>query len=110
VDVPLDLGPEPSGSYDEKSLWWRHELLHRTTMPAHGTLMSRYRYARDRVESRWIADPPPSAEAFLEADRLERKWLADVAASHVEDGRPPWVRRSWRAINRAADIDRQLVS
>jgi secernin len=29
--------------------------------------------------------------------------------SNVEDSRPAWVRRSWRAINRAADVDRQLV-
>jgi secernin len=109
VDTPVDLGPDPTNRYDDKSVWWRHELLHRSTMAAHGSLMSRYRYARDRVESRWFADPPTSAEAFLEADRLERKWLADVAASHVEDNRPAWVRWSWRAIDRAADIDRQLV-
>ena len=109
MDTPVDLGPEPTNRYDDKSLWWRHELLHRSTMAAHGSLISCYRYLRDRVESRWIADPPPSAEAFLEADRLERRWLADVAASHVADSRPAWVRWSWKGIDRAADIDRQLV-
>ena len=67
--------------------------------------MPRYRYARDRTEARWIADPPDSASAFGEAQRLERRWLGDVAAAHLPDSRPRWVRRAWKAIDRAAQID-----
>ncbi len=106
VDQPLDLGPAPTNVFDPDSLWWRHELLHRSTMAAHSTLIARYRYAGDRTESRWLADPPTSATAFGEAARLERRWLRDVAAADLGDGRPMWVRRAWKAIDRAADIDR----
>ena len=106
VGVPLDLGPPPTNTFDPGALWWRHELLHRTTMSAHSTLMPRYRYARDRTEARWMADPPTSASAFGEAERLERRWLSDVAAAHLPDNRPTWVRRSSRSVDRAAGIDR----
>lgn len=105
VAEPLDLLPDPTNAFDGASLWWRHELLHRSTMAAHSTLMPRYRYARDRAESRWIADPPASASAFHEAERLERRWLADVAAAHLPDNRPLWVRRAWKAIDRSAELD-----
>ena len=49
--------------------------------------------------------PPPSPTAFVEAARLERDWYADVAGGQSSDDRPVWVRRSWRALDRAAAID-----
>jgi hypothetical protein len=105
VDDPLDMGPSPSNRFDPQVVWWRHELLHRTTIAAHATLMPRFRYARDRTEARWIADPPTPVVAFGEAERLERRWLADVAAAHLPDHRPLWIRRAWMTTDRAAGID-----
>ncbi len=110
VCTPLDLGPSPTDVFDVRTRWWRHELLHRTTMHAYGTLLARYRHARDRTEARWISDPPTPESAFAEADQLERRWLADVAAAHLGDARPSWVRRSWKAVDRAAQIDKELAS
>jgi secernin len=109
VSVPVDLGPVPTNVFDPRSLWWRHELLHRTTMVASSTLLPRYRYARNRTEARWIADPPPSPSAFRAADQLERRWLDDVASAHLDDARPGWVRRKWQGIDRAAGIDKELL-
>jgi secernin len=109
VEAPVDLGVPPSNVFDAGSPWWRHELLHRRTMHAYGTLIARYRHARDRTEARWISDPPASASAFAQADELERRWLADVAAAHLPDGRPRWVRRSWKSADRAALIDKELA-
>jgi hypothetical protein len=105
VSTPVDLGPAPTDVFDIRSLWWRHELLHRATMTRYGDLAPRYRVARDRAEADWITDPPPSPAAFVEADRLERDWYADVARARSSDDRPVWVRRSWRALDRAAAID-----
>jgi hypothetical protein len=109
VGTPVDLGPAPTNAFDARSPWWRHELLHRTTMGAYGTLMPRYRHARDRTEARWLAEPPPSPAAFLEADGLECQWLADVTGARLPDRRPAWVRRSWHTYDRQAAIDRELV-
>jgi secernin len=109
IDVPVDLGPAPTNVFDPRSLWWRHELLHRRTMVAHSTLLPRFRYARDRTEARWIADPPHSESAFRAADQLEGRWLADVAAAHLKDTRPAWVRRTWQSTDRAAAINKELA-
>jgi secernin len=110
VDEPVDLGPPATNVYDPDSLWWRHELLHRATLRAWGTLIARYRQARDRTEAGWVADPPVSAAAFDRAEQLERRWLADVVGAHVTDTRPSWVRRSWKSYDRAAHLDQELVS
>lgn len=108
VDQPVDLGPAPSNTFDAKSVWWRHELLHRSTLRAHGTLMPRFRRARDRTEARWLAESPSSRSAFAEADRLEQRWLGEVSAAHLADTRPSWVRRRWKAVDRAAGIEVSL--
>ncbi len=108
VGTPVDLGPLPTDFFDGWTTWWRHELLHRTTMADHGTLLPRYQHARARTESRWLADPPSSRSAFREADQLELQWAADVSSAHLPDGRPTWVRRSWERIDRAAHIDKEL--
>jgi secernin len=61
-DVLPDLGPTPGPTFDEASLWWRHERMHRTAL-------------RDL----------PRALAMLapERDALEREVLQRVRASSV---------------------------
>ncbi|MGO9196139.1 MAG: peptidase U34 [Acidimicrobiales bacterium] len=104
VDEPVDLGPAPTNRFDPATLWWRHERLHRSTMADLPGLLPRYRHARDRTEAEWLADPPPSAEAFAAADQLEETWLEDLEGAR--DRRPRWVQRSWRDLDAAAGVDR----
>ncbi|TNC27584.1 carcinine hydrolase/isopenicillin-N N-acyltransferase family protein, partial [Amycolatopsis alkalitolerans] len=94
VDQPLDLGPSPTDVFDEKSLWWRHERLHRTALRDPATTFPRFTRERDETEARWLADPPPPEEAFAEAGRLLTKWTATV--SRPTDHRPLWTKRYWR--------------
>ena len=79
-------------------------------MRHYGTLIARYRHARDRVEARWVSDPPTPESAF---DRRPTSsngggWPT-WPPPHLADGVPAWVRRSWRSFNRAATIDKELV-
>ncbi len=104
VEEPLDLGPPPAGADDGRSLWWRHERLHRAAMRDPARLLPLFAPERDEVEARWLASPPEPREAFAEADRLLAKWLAAVSAAAGPDRRPPWVRRYWRARERTAGI------
>lgn len=108
VDQPVDLGPAPTDVFDPESLWWRHELLHRATLRAYSTLAPRFQSRRTQTENRWIADPPPSRQAFDEAERLEERWLLDVVGAHLEDTRPFWVRRLWRRADDAARMGEEL--
>jgi dipeptidase len=104
VDEPLGLPTDVMNRYDEASLWWRHERLHRVTLRDHGGLLARYRHARDRAEATWLTDPPSSADAFDAADDLEADWLADVAGAGVPDRRPRWLRRMWDGFDAAAGM------
>ncbi len=110
VDDPVDLGPVPANTFDPRSVWWRHELLHRRVMADPLTLAGRYAAERAATESVWLRDPPRGQEAFDTADALERRWLEDVgrflergAAAH--DRRPLVVRRLWQRWNRDAGMD-----
>jgi hypothetical protein len=96
VDSPLDLGPAPTDRADDRSLWWRHERLHRAVMRDPARLLSLLERERDAVETRWLASPPDPAIAFREADQLLAEWTARIESEVVRDLRPWWVRRYWR--------------
>lgn len=103
VTEPLPLGPEPSDRFDARTLWWRHELLHRRVM-TDPTRLGRYAPERDALEARWVADPPAPAAAFAEADELTARWTAEVASAVTADRRPRWVSRYWRTRDRRAGL------
>jgi secernin len=103
VDEPLDLGPAPTAVFDEHSLWWRHELVHRRVLVDPAELAPRFTGERDAVEARWLADPPEPVDAFAEADRLLDRWT-DAVRDERRDTRPPWARRYWNLRNRRAGI------
>ena len=100
VGEPLDLGPAPGDRADDRTLWWRHERLHRSWLrePARISFLEE----RDAVESRWLAGPPSPDEAFAEADELLARWSA--APPPRRDARPWWVRRYWRVRDRRAGL------
>jgi dipeptidase len=104
VDEPLDLGVEPTDRFDARSLWWRHELLHRRCMTDPERLIPRFASERDHVEGRWLADPPDPGDAFAEADHLLERWTAAVSAGPTTDTRPIWARRYWETRRRRAGL------
>lgn len=104
VDQPVDTGPHPGERYDERSLWWRHERLHRAVMGDHGARVARFADERDRLERSWFADPPSGQAAFDLADELEAAWLHDVLAAGFADLRPWQVRRYWRREDRRSGM------
>ncbi|RLF04941.1 MAG: hypothetical protein DRK00_05600 [Thermoprotei archaeon] len=61
-----DIGPEPRGEYDPRTVWWRHELLHRRMLCSYSryapTLKSRIR----AVEGRLLREAEELRAKFLE--------------------------------------------
>jgi len=96
VDDRLDLGPPPTDRADPRSLWWRHERLHRQVLRDPERLHPLLTDERDAIEVRWRAAPPEPAAAFAEGDRMLAAWTARVAAQAGPDTRPRVVRRYWR--------------
>lgn len=104
VTDPLDLGPDPVDRFDERCLWWRHEVLHRRALADPERLIPRFAAERAEVEAGWLAAPPAPVDAFTEADRLLRSWIDLLPASGVKDRRPLWVRRYWQIRDRRAGM------
>ena len=105
IDEPVEIGPEPSDSYDPAALWWRHEVLHRLALRDPAAAYPVFTPERDAVQACWLAAPPSPADAFAEADDLLERWTAAVAAAvGRRDTRPAWVRRYWRARDRRAGV------
>jgi secernin len=102
VGEPVDLGPAPTDRFDARTLWWRHELLHRRCDADLRGLLPLFAAERDEVEARSIVDPPEPAAAFDEADRLLESWTDAVWRPDVTERRPPSTRRYWDRRNRAA--------
>jgi secernin len=85
-----DTGPVPTGTYDEATLFWRHETLHRATLRDYGTRIALYRQERDDLEARFVegaraCSNQPLAErsaysqrCFAEADQAEARWTERV--------------------------------
>jgi secernin len=106
VTEPLDLGPQPHDRFDPRTLWWRHEVLHRAVLRGPGLMPVALACARDATEAAWLADPPDPAAAFEAADRLLSAWTDQLLADGpAEDGRPWFVRRYWAARDRRARIN-----
>ena len=103
VDQPVDLGPQATNRRDEATTWWRHERLHRLALRDLPASAARFGPERDRLERAWLADPPPSAEAFATAAEAERRWIDELQAADLPDRRPAWIRRQWDRFDQEAD-------
>ena len=105
VSSSIDLAPQPSDRYDPATLWWRHEVLHRTAMRDPAGAYPLFRPERDAVQARWLAAPPSPAAAFAEADELLARWTAAVTVRVAgPDTRPAWARRYWQKRNTRARL------
>jgi secernin len=90
------LGPPATDLPDDRSLWWRHERLHRTVLRDPERLAPLFLAERDEVQRAWLAAPPEPAAAFAEETRLLGEWTARVLAVPTPDRRPCVARRYWR--------------
>ena len=104
IDEPLDLGPWPSDRYDGRTLWWRHEKLHRAAARDPERAAIAYLRGRGGVGAEGRARPPSSREAFAEGSVLLDRWTRAVAGGIGTDVRPRTVRRYWRARDAAAGM------
>ncbi|MDX1659769.1 MAG: hypothetical protein R3343_13180 [Nitriliruptorales bacterium] len=104
VDAPTDLGPAPTDRFDPDTLWWRHELLHRSALRDPAASFPLFTPERDELERGWFLDPPSTDEAVAHADARRRDWTQRVNRAIEEDRRPWYVRRYWRIRDERAGV------
>ncbi len=104
VEEPSELGPVPSDRFDERTLWWQHERLHRWAVRDPEAAFPVFAAERAEVEARWLASPPSSGDAVAEGDELLSGWTGGVRRMVARDVRPGWVRHYWHVRDRRAGM------
>lgn len=115
-----DFGLLPTGKFDEKSLWWRHERLHRAVLLDYVPRLNTYKDERTALESQFqndvgqfMAGPTSPQDAGILAERCwaaaavaEEKWLAMVTGLPPRRSSRPSAlhRHHWNNLNRAAGL------
>jgi len=103
VDEPVALGPAPTDRDDGRSLWWRHERLHRRVLRDAAQWLPTLGAECRALERRWLAAPPRPADACAEADAFLETWTKRVGEPGA-DRRPWWARRYWAEREARADL------
>jgi len=106
-------GPPPDGRFNRETLWWHHEILHRSILLDYATRISAIRPQRDELEhdlSEATKDIPegnrvPLTEsAFERARKATGDWIAQVQDSPIRK-RAKWTFcRYWTNQNLKAGI------
>jgi secernin len=114
-NVPA-TGPVPTSSYDEATLFWRHEVLHRAVLRDYVTRMATFREERDALERQFIGGAwklrkesnaeraAYSAQCFAKADEMETLWTERALATNPLKRQGRLHALAWRAVNRAAGM------
>lgn len=106
VDRPVGEDAYPTAGVDnhrdDRSLWWRHERLHRRALRDWARAEAVIAADRDRLERAWIAEPPTTEDALATGDEVRERWWAGVEQVTRRDVRPWWLRRRWDSFERAA--------
>lgn len=103
INEPIELGT-PSDRYDDQSLWWRHERLHRSAMSNSSAARESIARQRDEFEAEVVRGTWKSAQAFTRAQALEDSWW-DLLDSDVRDERPSYVQQRGARLNRLAQLN-----
>ncbi|WP_293901329.1 C69 family dipeptidase [Phenylobacterium sp.] len=107
--------PAPTDAFDDATLWWRHERLHRAMLADFTPALAAIAPERDALEARFLARmdqaldsaPEPAgldaaiAQCWREAAQAEARWRSALPAAAVPTGDLPY-RQSWARLNHVA--------
>ncbi len=111
-----DSGPEPTGEYDQRAMFWRHERLHREILrnyPARWPLIAA---EREMLQERFLEGAAQAACApvgqrrafsercFLEADAADSRWLERVRAQASPHRMTFYGAQAWNGFNKKAGV------
>lgn len=117
LGLPLpDLGPAPTDRFDDGTLWWRHERLHRRVLADIETGHAAIAAEREALEASFMARIDAArgekelsaaiAQCWREADAAEARWAADLGAPPGRARNRAGYSRSWARLNQVAGLPR----
>jgi secernin len=112
IDAGLpDLGQAPGAEYNQATLFWQHEVLHREVLRDYPTRLAAFRQNRDDLETRFrsgadAAQPNLPVErlhysrrCFEEAEQATLKWLEAVQMTPLKNRMPLLYGMAWRSFD-----------
>ncbi len=115
LEMP-DVGPSPTEHFDARSLWWKHELLHRRAMADFDHLVPQIRKEFDVLESEFLSEVEsvkkggmPEKRDFMEycfAKSLQatEQWIARLESKKDLAFDDPAYRAMWQKLNAVAGL------
>ena len=115
LELP-DIGPLPAEHFDPRSLWWKHELLHRRAMADFDRLVPEIRADFDALEGEFLAAAPSIRKGtatekrdfmdhcFRRAMRETDAWIARLGARTDLSFKDAAYRMMWAKLNAAAGL------
>ncbi|TFG00750.1 MAG: peptidase U34 [Promethearchaeota archaeon] len=105
--------------YDDETLWWQHEKLHRAVLKDYQTRLNSYRKERNELEAEFkekveniLTSPPNDGKlknATMEAFELSRKktseWINLVQDLPIESKPGYFYRKRWQKLNDHDQLD-----
>lgn len=88
VELP-DTGPIPTEQYDPRSLWWKHELLHRRAMADFDDVVPEIRRDFDALEDEFLAE----ALTVMTGTARAKQEFADSCFRRSEIATEEWIER-----------------
>jgi len=87
VDLP-DMGPHPTEQYDPRSLWWKHELLHRRAIADFDHIIPEIRRDFDAMEDVFLAEAPSA----LKGTPHEKSNFMEDCFARASQATDHWIR------------------
>jgi secernin len=84
-----DIGPKPTEHFDPRSLWWKHELLHRRAMADFDHLVPEIRKDFDTLEKEFLAGSETVKYGALDEKRDFMEYCFRKAYTATEE----WIAR-----------------
>jgi len=113
-----DQGVVPGGEYDDASLWWQHEALHREVLRDYAVRLRAYAGERNALEGEFIRNADScesastddrawlSANCFTKAKEATGRWANQVRSLTMKTAPPMLARLAWSQFNHQAKFDR----
>ncbi len=114
VDTPSDLGPLPTSKFDQKTIFWAHEELHREVLKNFPARTDVFQAERDELETEFIDGALAlrdgsvderkaySETCFQRAAAAEKEWLTEVIKVPVNNRFLHAL--AWKGFDKSADI------
>ncbi|MDY6847055.1 MAG: C69 family dipeptidase [Chloroflexota bacterium] len=116
IDTGLpEIGPAPDGTYDQATLWWRHENLHREILRDYSTRIKPAESDRKSIEKNFMQEADAltvemqasrkalSQSCFDRAQEAEADWLKALKNCSIKHRRPVFDKLAWEKFDRQAD-------